>query len=91
MEKKIWFIIAAVVAFFGGAIWVSEAPTWASLVCALEVVCGFLCGYFFKKCTSDKMIAIAQDQNITLNKKVTELKNTIDALKAEKTSKKNKE
>lgn len=98
MEKKYWFIFAAVLLFFGGAIWVSEAPIWAPLVAFLEVAGGFACGFFFKKFQSELKFNILKDQNIALTDEITSLKNAMKKLKAEKEetpkaskSKKNKE
>ena len=98
MEKKYWFIFAAVLLFFGGAIWVSEAPVWATLIAFLEVAGGFICGFFFKKFQTELKLNILKDQNISLTDEITSLKNAMKKLKAEKEetqkvtkSKKNKE
>lgn len=49
MNKKVIIIASAVLAFFAGAIWVSEVPVVATLVAFLEVCAGFGCGFFFCK------------------------------------------
>lgn len=49
MNKNIWFVLASVLVFFAGAIWVSEVPVVATLVAALELVAGFLLGFLYKK------------------------------------------
>lgn len=87
MEKKVWFIIAAVVLFFGGAIWVSEAPIWGPLIACLEVVGGFLCGFFFKKETEKFKLLAAQDQCMSLTQEVDSLKDALKKLKVEKAEK----
>jgi len=94
MEKKYWFIIAAVLLFFGGAIWASEAPAWASLVCFLEVAGGFTLGNFFSKSNNQIKLAAAEENQLALSKEVASLKDALKKLKAEKaskTTKKNKE
>lgn len=50
MKTKVIIIASAIVAFFAGAIWVSQVPPVAALVAFLEVCIGFSCGYFFAKC-----------------------------------------
>lgn len=87
MEKKYWFIFAAVVLFFGGAIWASEAPIWGPLIACLEVVGGFLCGFFFKKETEKFKLLAAQDQCMSLTQEVDSLKDALKKLKAEKAEK----
>lgn len=98
MEKKYWFIFAAVLLFFGGAIWVSEAPVWATLIAFLEAAGSFICGFFFEKSQTELKLNILKDQNISLTDEITSLKNAMKKLKAEKEeaqkvtkSKKNKE
>lgn len=98
IEKKYWFIFAAVVLFFGGAIWVSEAPIWAPLVAFLEVAGGFACGFFFKKFQTELKLNILKDQNISMTDEIASLKSALKQFKAEKQeksktakSKKNKE
>jgi len=49
MNKKVVIIASAVIAFFAGAIWVSEVPVVATLVAFLEVCAGFGCGFFFNQ------------------------------------------
>lgn len=49
MNKNAKFIIAAVLSFFAGAIWVSEVPVVATLVAALELGIGFALGYYYDK------------------------------------------
>ena len=98
MEKKYWFIFAAVLLFFGGAIWVSEAPIWAPLVAFLEVAGGFACGFFFKKFQTELKLNILKDQTLSMGDEIASLKSALKKLKAEKEeapkaskSKKNKE
>ena len=56
MNKKVVIIASAVIAFFAGAIWVSEVPTVATLVAFLEVCAGFGCGFFFKQVLDEEAL-----------------------------------
>lgn len=72
MNKKVIIIISAVLAFFAGAILVSEVPVVATLVAFLEVCAGFVCGFFFAKTLA----------NEELTKYQTEIKSLREAQKA---------
>lgn len=95
MEKKYWFIFAAVVLFFGGAIWASEAPDWTTLAILFADAGGFALGYFFNKSATQVKLAVAEENQVALNKEIATLKDTIKQLKSEKApakaTKKNKE
>lgn len=94
MEKKYWFIFAAVVLFFGGAIWASEAPDWTTLAILFAEGGGFALGYFFNKSANQVKMAVAEENQVALNKEIATLKDTIKQLKSEKApkaTKKNKE
>ena len=95
MEKKYWFIFAAVVLFFGGAIWASEAPDWTTLAILFAEAGGFALGYFFNKSTNQVKMAVAEENQVALNKEIATLKDTIKQLKSgkapAKATKKNKE
>lgn len=100
MEKKYWFIFAAVLLFFGGAIWVSEAPIWAPLVAFLEVAGGFALGYLFNKSVNQVKMAIAEENQLRLSNEVMSLKDALNRVdlvtavkagKIQKSTKKNKE
>lgn len=87
MEKKYWFIIAAVLLFFGGAIWASEAPAWSSLAILFADAGGFALGYFFNKYANQVKMAVAEENQLMLNKEIASLKDALKKLKAEKTEK----
>ena len=95
MEKKYWFIFAAVVLFFGGAIWASEAPDWTTLAILFAEGGGFALGYFCNKSANQVKMAVAEENQVALNKEIATLKDTIKQLKSEKApakaTKKNKE
>ena len=95
MEKKYWFIFAAVVLFFGGAIWASEAPDWTTLAILFAAAGGFALGYFFNKSANQVKMAVAEENQVALNKEIVTLKDTIKQLKSgkapAKATKKNKE
>ncbi len=97
MEKKYWFIFAAVLLFFGGAILASEAPSWSSLAVLFADAGGFALGYFFNKSSDQVKMAVAEENQLMLNKEIASLKEALKKLKegkAEKVSKatkKNKE
>lgn len=78
MNKKVIIIASAVLAFFAGAIWVSEVPVVATLVAFLEVCAGFGCGFFFCKEVMADAVAKAQAE-------VETLKSAQKAVKQEKT------
>lgn len=100
MEKKYWFIFAAVVLFFGGAIWASEAPDWTTLAILFAEGGGFALGYFFNKSANQVKLAVAEENQLMLNKEIASLKDALKKVKAEasaktekapKATKKNKE
>ena len=77
MNKKVIIIASAVLAFFAGAIWVSEVPVVAALVAFLEVCAGFGCGFFFYK----ELIA---EQTAKTLEEAKSLKTAQEAVKKEK-------
>lgn len=100
MEKKYWFIFAAVVLFFGGAIWASEAPDWTTLAILFADAGGFALGYFFNKSVNQVKLAIAEENQLALNKEIASLKDALNRVdlvtavkagKVQKSAKKNKE
>lgn len=100
MEKKYWFIFAAVVLFFGGAIWASEAPDWTTLAILFAEAGGFALGYFFNKSANQVKMTVAKENQLMLNKEIASLKDALKKVKAEapaktekasKATKKNKE
>ena len=95
MEKKYWFIFAAIVLFFGGAIWASEAPDWTTLAILFAEAGGFALGYFFNKSANQVKMTVAEENQVALNKEIVTLKDTIKQLKSgkapAKATKKNKE
>ena len=62
MNKKVVIIASAVLAFFGGAIWVSEVPVVATLVAFLEVCAGFGCGFFYHKVLTEEAVVAYKDE-----------------------------
>jgi len=84
MEKKYACILAAVLWFFGGAVWVSEAPIVAPLVAFLEVAGGFVCGFFFKKFQNQVAMEALNEEVESLHGEISSLKDSIKKLKAEK-------
>ena len=78
MNKKVIIIASAVLAFFAGAIWVSEVPVVATLVAFLEVCAGFGCGFFFYK-------EIAAEAAVKAQEEVKTLKSAQKVMKQEKT------
>lgn len=70
MDKKVMIIIGAVIAFFAGAIWVSEVPVVAPLVAFLEVCAGFACGFFFKKFKDDAAMENLKNEISALEEKL---------------------
>lgn len=62
MDKKVFIIVGAVIAFFAGAIWVDQVPVVASLVAFLEVAAGFSLGFFFKKECTKKEVTSYKDE-----------------------------
>ena len=100
MEKKYWFIFAAIVLFFGGAILASEAPSWSSLAVLFADAGGFALGYFFNRSANQVKMAVAEENQLMLNKEIASLKDALKKVKAEasaktekapKATKKNKE
>ena len=95
MEKKYLFIFAAIVLFFGGAIWASEAPSWTTLAILFADAGGFALGYFFNKSANQVKMAVAKENQRVLNEEVASLKDALKKVKAEKApakaTKKNKE
>ena len=87
MEKKYWFIFAAVVLFFGGAIWASEAPDWTTLAILFAEGGGFALGYFFNKSVNQVKMAVAEENQLMLNKEIASLKDALKKFKEEKTEK----
>ena len=83
MKSKFWFVVLAVVLFFGGAIWVSEAPIWGPLIAFLEVIGGFLCGHFFTKSQMNLALNASHDQIVNLNEELASLKAALKKLKEE--------
>lgn len=62
MDKKVFIIVGAVIAFFAGAIWVDQVPVVASLVAFLEVAVGFGLGLLFKKECTKQEVASYKDE-----------------------------
>lgn len=62
MDKKVFIIVGAVLAFFAGAIWVDQVPAVASLVAFLEVAAGFGLGILFKKEYTKQEVASYKDE-----------------------------
>lgn len=97
MEKKYWFIFAAVLLFFAGAILVTEFPVIATLIAFLEAAGGFVLGMLFKKSQDKFKLAVAEENAVALNAEIASLKDALKKFKAEKEesktakSKKNKE
>lgn len=87
MYKKYVSIIFAVIAFFAGAIWVSEVPVVATLVAFLEVCAGFGCGLMCRKDVFDKKIALLQDECISLHEEL-QKKNELPKVRITTSSKK---
>lgn len=80
MNKKVIIIICAVLAFFAGAIWVSEVPTVATLVAFLECAAGFACGFFFNR-------ELTNGEKESLNEELKSLKAAQKAVLEEKKEK----
>ena len=84
MDKKVVIIICAVLAFFLGAIWVDNCPTFATLVCFLELAIGGIGGFLFKKDVDEKHLdeyvsAINRltDANLRANEEIATLKSNM--------------
>jgi len=77
MNKKVIFIASAVLAFFAGAIWVSEVPVVATLVAFLEVCAGFVCGFFFSQEIKKELPVKDVEEYSSLRLAVETLKNTL--------------
>lgn len=92
MDKKVVIIISAVLAFFAGAIWVSEVPVVATLVACLEVCAGFGCGFYYHKVKSEEVMKGTIQEIESLKdafKKIKEEKADLElTLAAQKTPKK---
>lgn len=98
MEKKYWFVFAAVLLFFAGAILVTEFPVIATLIAFLEAAGGFMLGVLFKRSQDKFKLAVAEENAVALNAEIANLKDALKKFKAEKEeksktakSKKNKE
>ena len=76
MSRKMIIIVSAVLAFFAGAIWVSEVPVVATLVAFLEVCAGFACGYFFHEARVAEISTAHEEE-------VMSLKNAVKSAKEE--------
>ena len=83
MNKKVIIIASAVLAFFAGAIWVSEVPVVATLVAFLEVCAGFGCGFFYKSVLDEEKVSALQQE-------INSLKASNEEKKVRVTVKKNK-
>ena len=70
MNKKVIIIASAVLAFFAGAIWVSEVPVVATLVAFLEVCAGFGLGFFYKTVLDEEAAAASPKTAPNEEKKV---------------------
>ena len=66
MNRKVVIIASAVIAFFAGAIWVSEVPTVATFVAFLEVCAGFGCGFFYSQDLIKKDMTKLQEELTTI-------------------------
>lgn len=66
MNRKVVIIASAVIAFFAGAIWVSEVPVVAPLVAFLEVCAGFGCGFFYNQLLKNEELQKLQKEVETL-------------------------
>lgn len=71
MDKKVFVIASAILAFFAGAIWVSEVPIVATLVAFLEVCAGFACGFFYKKLLDEQKMAEYEAKILALRSELT--------------------
>ena len=89
MNKKVVIIASAVLAFFAGAIWVSEVPVVATLVAFLEVCAGFGLGFFYKTVLDEETIA-AKQKEIEALKAVNEEKKVRVNVKKPKATAENK-
>lgn len=89
MDKRIYIFIA-VIAFFAGAIWVSEVPVVATLVAFLEVCAGFVCGYFFYKGKANEAIAKLTEEIKSVKEATKKVKEEITKTPATKSPVKSK-
>lgn len=62
MSKRQFIIVGEVLAFFAGAILISEFPIIGTLIVFLSVIIGFVGGYFFNKMSNDETIGYLRDQ-----------------------------
>jgi len=83
MNKKVVIILSAVIAFFAGAIWVSEVPVVATLVAFLEVCAGFGCGFFYNKLLTNESAVKSADEIQSLNATIKKLRSQLSSLQAE--------
>lgn len=88
MNTKVISIACAVVAFFAGAIWLSEANAAivGTLVAFLEVCAGFGCGLWFKKADADVRVKVCQDKTLYYETELNTLREAYKKLTSEKAS-----
>lgn len=88
MNTKVISIACAVVAFFAGAIWLSEANAAivGTLVAFLEVAAGFGCGFWFKNADANLAVKTAQDETLYYQNEVRNLREAYKKLTSEKAS-----
>jgi hypothetical protein len=83
MSKKVIIVASAVLAFFAGAIWVSEVPVVATLVAFLEAGIGFTCGFFFNRELNKEAMAASKNEVNSLKEAITGLKCDLTAKELE--------
>ena len=77
MNKKVVIIFSAILAFFAGAIWVSEVPVVATLVAFLEICAGFGCGFYYCK-------HLVNEEVVSIKKEMESVREASKAVAAEK-------
>lgn len=85
MNKKVVIIASAVLAFFAGAIWVSEVPVVATLVAFLEVCAGFGLGFFYKSVLDEEKMAEYEAKILALKSELEDKKVKLTIKKAKPT------